>query len=71
MSRLRKASNDEIQQAITSGITFRPARSPKPETPGKVKSKAKKKSYLTGQHGSGSAKMKANIRQRRASRNKK
>ena len=35
------------------------------------KTKAKKKSYITGMHGSGSAKMKAEIRRKRANRNKK
>ena len=33
--------------------------------------KAKKKSYITGAHGSGSAKKKAKIRERRANRGKK
>ena len=36
----------------------------------KVKTKAKKKAYITGQHGSGSAKMKAEYRRRRANRHK-
>ena len=36
----------------------------------KVKTKAKKKSYITGLHGSGSAKMKADIRKKRANRHK-
>ena len=36
----------------------------------KVKTKAKKKSYITGQHGSGAAKMKADYRRRRANRHK-
>lgn len=54
-----------------SGITFRPSRKESDTSSSKVKTKAKKKSYITGQHGSGSAKMKANIRQRRARRNQK
>ena len=37
---------------------------------GKVKTKAKKKQYITGAHGSGSAKMKADIRRKRANRHK-
>ena len=36
----------------------------------KVKTKAKKKTYITGLHGSGSAKMKAEYRRRRANRHK-
>ncbi len=36
----------------------------------KVKTKAKKKSYITGAHGSGAAKKKADIRTRRANRHK-
>ena len=35
---------------------------------GKVKTKAKKKQYITGAHGSGSAKQKAKYRQQRANR---
>ena len=35
---------------------------------GKVKTKAKKKTYITGLHGSGAAKMKAEIRRKRANR---
>ena len=36
----------------------------------KVKTKAKKKTYITGLHGSGSAKMKAEYRRKRANRHK-
>ena len=36
----------------------------------KVKTKAKKKTYITGLHGSGAAKMKADIRKKRANRHK-
>ena len=35
---------------------------------GKVKTKAKKKKYITGAHGSGSAKQKAKYREQRANR---
>ena len=38
---------------------------------GGIVSKAKKKTYITGQHGSASAKMKAEIRRKRANRHKK
>jgi hypothetical protein len=37
----------------------------------KVKTKAKKATYIRGQHGSGAAKMKADIRKKRANRHKK
>lgn len=38
---------------------------------GKVKTKAKKKKYITGAHGSGSARQKAQYRKQRANRHKK
>ena len=59
-----------INEVIETGIVFRPASKPK-EDAGKVKTKAKKKKYITGAHGSGSAKQKAKYRQRRANRHKK
>ena len=37
----------------------------------KVKTKAKKTTYIKGTHGSGAAKMKAEIRRKRAGRHKK
>ena len=37
---------------------------------GKVKTKAKKKKYITGAHGSGSARQKAKYREQRANRHK-
>ena len=37
---------------------------------GKVKTKAKKKKYITGAHGSGSAMQKAKYRQQRANRHR-
>lgn len=59
-----------INEVIETGIVFRPASKPKKDD-GKVKTKAKKKKYITGAHGSGSAKQKAKYRQRRANRHKK
>ena len=59
-----------INEVIETGIVFRPASKLK-EDDGKVKTKAKKKKYITGAHGSGSAKQKAKYRQRRANRHKK
>ena len=49
------------------GIVFRKA-SQKSDDSGKVKTKAKKKKYITGAHGSGSAKQKAKYREQRANR---
>jgi len=42
----------------------------KPKQDDKVKTKAKKKKYITGAHGSGSAKQKAKYREQRANRHK-
>ena len=59
----------EIDQAIENGLVFRSSKqnAGMPKT-NKIKTKAKKKSYITGLHGSASAKKKANIRRRRANR---
>ena len=59
----RNVSDEEITTAMTTGITFNPQEE-------KVKTKAKKKTYITGLHGSGAAKKKADIRRRRANRHK-
>lgn len=59
-----------IEKAIMEGIFFK-GKKDKPQEENKIKTKAKKKTYITGQHGSASAKMKADIRRRRANRNKK
>ena len=51
---MRKAGDEEITQAIMGGIAFRGAKLRAPaEKEGKVKTKAKKKKYITGAHGSG------------------
>lgn len=56
---------------MTGGIVFREKAS---EDDGrkekKVKTKAKKTTYIKGTHGSGAAKMKAEIRRKRANRHK-
>ena len=52
------------------GIVFRKAGN-NDRNEGKVKTKAKKKAYITGVHGSGSAKQKAKYRQQRANRKRK
>lgn len=67
----RQAGTEEVMQAMTNGIVFRGAKLKKKPDETKVKTKAKKKTYITGLHGSGSAKKKADIRRRRANRHKK
>lgn len=51
-------------------MVFKGSGNPAPKEE-KVKTKAKKTSYVRGQHNSGAAKMKAGIRKKRAGRNKK
>lgn len=58
----------DIEKAITDGIVFKGGKSSGRKNEEKVKTKAKKKSYITGR--SGSAKMKADIRKKRANRHK-
>ena len=62
--------DDYIDDIIAGGgIVFRKA----PQgngNEGKVKTKAKKNAYITGAHGSGSAKQKAKYRTQRANRHK-
>lgn len=64
------ASDKEVQDVILGGLVFRKAPAAKPSG-NKIKTKAKKKSYITGLHGSGAARKKAQIRERRANRHKK
>ena len=58
-----------IEDAIMGGIVFK-GKKEKPKEEEKVKTKAKKATYIRGQHGSGAAKMKAEIRRKRANRHK-
>ena len=63
---------DDIDAVITGCIVFSGAsKKSSAQNTDKVKTKAKKKAYITGAHGSGSAKMKAEIRRKRANRHKK
>ena len=57
----RKASDEEVSQAMTTGIVFKGSKMRGPA----------KKGYVTGAHGSGAARKKADIRTRRANRHKK
>ena len=63
---------DNMEDIIEHGIIFKG--SPKKDSDGKklkVKTKAKKKMYITGAHGSGSARQKAKYRLQRANRKHK
>ena len=44
----RKASDEEIERAIIGGITFKGGKAAPAAGKGKVKTKAKKKGYVTG-----------------------
>ena len=59
----------DIDDIIEHGIVFKAggAKAPKQDD-NKVKTKAKKKKYITGAHGSGAAKQKAKYREQRAKR---
>ncbi len=58
----------DIDEIIAGGgLVFKPAKKEKRDE-GKVKTKAKKKKYITGAHGSGSARQKAKYRAKRAKR---
>ena len=61
---------DNFQNILENGINFGRG-GDKPKDDGKVKTKAKKKQYITGAHGSGSARQKAKYREQRANRHKK
>lgn len=66
------SKGDDIDEIIAGGgIVFSGARPDNANSKnGKVKTKAKKKGYITGAHGSGSAKQKAKYREQRANRHK-
>ena len=62
----------DIEEIIVGGgMTFRKSSSGGDKKDDNVKTKAKKKKYITGAHGSGSAKQKAKYREQRANRHKK
>ncbi len=62
---------DNFQLILENGINFGRGGERKDPNEGKVKTKAKKKQYVTGAHGSGSARQKAKYREQRANRHKK
>lgn len=61
--------SDNFTDILEGGIVFKKSSSGMKESD-KVKTKAKKKKYITGAHGSGSAKQKAKYREQRANRHK-
>ena len=60
-----------IEDAMMGGIVFKGKKDGPQKDENKVKTKAKKATYIKGLHGSGAAKMKAEIRRKRANRHKK
>lgn len=60
----------DIEKILTQGVVFKKGNASGTPKEDKVKTKAKKKTYITGLHGSGAAKMKADIRKKRANRHK-
>ena len=59
----------DFDDILMNGISFGRGGT-RPKTDDKVKTKAKKKKYITGAHGSGSAMQKAKYREQRANRHK-
>ena len=53
---------DDFQRILENGINFGRGGDKPSDSGKKVKTKAKKKQYITGSHGSGSAKQKAKYR---------
>ena len=64
------SKEDDFQSILENGISFGRGGGSRQESD-KVKTKAKKKKYITGAHGSGSARQKAKYREQRANRHKK
>ncbi len=62
---------DEFDDILVNGINFGRGGERKDPNADKVKTKARKKKYITGAHGSGSARQKAKYREQRANRHKK
>lgn len=62
-------NDDDFSYVLENGINFGKG-GQKRKADDKVKTKAKKKKYITGAHGSGSAMQKAKYRTNRANRHK-
>ena len=58
----------DFEDILVNGISFSRGGDRPKQDEGKVKTKAKKKKYITGAHGSGSAMQKAKYREQRAKR---
>ena len=65
------SKGDDIDAIIAGGIVWGRGGGTRKDDDSKVKTKAKKKKYITGAHGSGSARQKAKYREQRANRHKK
>jgi len=63
------SKEDDFQSILENGISFGRGGGAR-NSDDKVKTKAKKKKYITGAHGSGSARQKAKYREQRANRRK-
>ena len=63
------SKGDDIDAIIQGGIVWGRGGSDRPDDSGKPKTKAKKKAYITGAHGCGSARQKAKYREQRRKRN--
>lgn len=61
---------DTLDIAMQSGLVFRGTSKGNASANNGVRTKAKKKGYVTGAHGSASAMKKADIRRQRANRHK-
>ncbi len=62
---------DSFEEILIKGITFHRGATEQHDDEKKVKTKARKKKYITGAHGSAAAKQKAKYREKRANRKKK
>ena len=60
-----------LEDAMMGGIVFKGKKDGPKKEEDKVTTKAKNTTYIKGTHGSGAAKMKAEIRRKRAGRHKK
>ena len=66
------SKGDDIDAIIANGISWGRGGASSPKTDAaNVKTKRKKEQYITGTHGSGSARQKAKYREQRANRHKK
>ena len=60
---------ENVNNKVSNNVNVK-GKKDKPKGEEKVKTKAKKATYIRGQHGSGAAKMKPEIRRKRANRHK-